>query len=351
MKQILQVGEPSPTGSHSQGVPQTALAILHLWAGSHGGGKVASKFSKAFKIGEFQLGSEFLNLSIRKAAKSAAGAGSSDFYFVFQGRVRLLVSNARGGNKKSTALVLEGGDAFGADELFGNAPLPDCAIAANGGAIARIPISKLQRFLEQMPALREHLQQESDRRERQIFFKTCTELRSLASHELQQLLPYMAEKQIPRSSRLSEITPASSWRCWLKSGEIDGGREASSTRRESLGAVSALGTSWGYPQPVPADWVAAPDVVAYQLNAEHWQEALAIAPDISAAVGESPAAIRYLTASPHPFACFSISTQAPSFIKTLKFRRKIEIWGANFKESIKFSGKTAKLAKSDSLRH
>ncbi len=281
MKQILKVGEPSSAASHSPILPQTAQAMLHLWAGSHGGENLASELSKVFEIGEFQLGAEFLNYTIGETgAEPTAGGCCSDFYFVCQGRVRLLVTDAQRGYKESTALVLEAGDGFGADDRFCNAPLPYRAIAANSGAIARISSANLQRFLEQVPALREHLQQETDLRQQQIFFKTCTELRSLPSHQLQQLLPYIAEQHIPRGSRISEITPTSSGRCWLKSGEIDTGRSGS--------AVSALGTSWGYPQPVPADWVAASDVVAYQLPAGRWQEALAIAPDISAAVGERP---------------------------------------------------------------
>ena len=233
--------------------------------------KLASNFSQAFEIREFQLGDELINYSI--AASTENGVKSKKeiqgFYVVCQGRVRLLSSDANQQRQVST-MVLEAGEVFGADELlYSYETLPYRAIAASAGQVAYISVVNLKPWLEQLPNLQEYLQQQASQRQCLIFFKTLTELRSLPSHQLRQLLPYLVEKQITSGELLSVATPPSSGRFWLRSGLF----------QSNLAEFQPLiaGQSWGYPDLKPADWIAHSDLVVYQLPKEHWQEAQAIA--------------------------------------------------------------------------
>ncbi|MBV8886570.1 MAG: peptidase domain-containing ABC transporter [Chroococcidiopsidaceae cyanobacterium CP_BM_RX_35] len=227
--------------------------------------------SKAFEFYEFQLGDE-LNMyrvppisgeTVRHEQKSGY------FFLVCQGRVRLLGFNAHQKREVST-LVLEPGETFGTENIFGNEPLPTRAIASAAGQVARIPIAKLETWLEQLPNLRDYLYQQAIQRQCLIFFKTSTELRSLPSHQLRQLLPYLVETRINSGETLVQATPCNDGRFWLRSGLL---RSESGTSPPPI-----EGQSWGYPDLTPVNWIAQTDLVVYHLTKKHWQEALVLAP-------------------------------------------------------------------------
>lgn len=230
--------------------------------------KLASDFSKAFEVKEFQLGDEIVtyNLPIFSVDSKQNICG---FYLVCQGRVRLLSFDAKQQREVST-LVLEAGETFGADNLFSNETLPYRAIAASAGMVTYIPIAALEAWLNKIPNLGDYLHQQTIQRQCLIFCKTSTELRSLSSHQLQQLLPYLVQKRVKNGEVLVQATPPNSGHFWLRSGLI----------RSKLGEFPppVVGQSWGYPDLTLADWSAQTDLVVYQLPKEHWQEVQAILP-------------------------------------------------------------------------
>ena len=87
-------------------------------------------------------------------------------------------------------------------------------------------------------------------------------MRSLSSHRLQQLLPHLEERQILAGTNLAE---ASLDRFWLHQGQI---------QNQSLD----IGSSWGYPDSIPDDWVAQTDLSLYHLPKQNWETVCAIAP-------------------------------------------------------------------------
>ncbi|MBW4496667.1 MAG: peptidase domain-containing ABC transporter [Oscillatoria princeps RMCB-10] len=242
--------------------------------------RAASDLSKAFETGDFQLGDELFNYTGAANLSSQtvdSEQNSNAIYIVCQGRVRLVAFDPER-QREVSALVLETGDTFGGDRLFCNDPMPYRAIAASAGSLARISISKLQPELSELSDLRDHLQQQAEARQRQLFFKTHTELHSLSSHQLQQLLPYLTEKRIDRGAQLQKATPAQTGRFWLRSGKIHQPSNSSQPKE--------AGCSWGYPNTTPADWVAETDLWVMHLPTEHWQAAQSVAPALAKAVGE-----------------------------------------------------------------
>jgi len=238
------------------------------------------EFSKAFEVREFQLGDALINVSIPAPTGKYVQdeQNSDDFYIVCQGRVRVLGFDANQ-KREVSALVLEAGETFGSENLFCNEPLQIRAIASSAGQIAQISIANLEPWLEELPELREYLRQQAIKRQRLIFFKTSTELRSHCCHQLRQILPYIVETKIKSGESLVQVTPPGAGRYWLRSGQI----------KSQLGKSPPLmvGQSWGYPDLSLADWIAQTDLLVYHLPKENWQVAQAIAPILA---GVSPQA-------------------------------------------------------------
>ncbi len=265
--------------------------IFHLLRLSHPDTNIASDFNQIFEICEFQLGEQFVNSSVPHTSNNLVHGKQDEqnncsFYIVCQGRVRLLGFDVQQ-EREVSALVLEAGETFGADELLCNLSeltravnvakskaiaegTAYSAIAASAGFVARTSMQKLKPWLERIPSLRDYLLQQGIWRQCLIFFKTSTDLRSLTSHQLRQLFPYLVEKRIEKGESLVESTPSQAGRFWLCSGQIQS--------RQDAGTPPAVGQSWGHPNPTPSDWIAQTDLVVYQLPTEHWEAAQAIAP-------------------------------------------------------------------------
>lgn len=229
----------------------------------------ALALSRAFEIQDFQMGDELGKYTSSEAESVQNQRSAKYLYIICSGRVRLLGFDAQQ-QRQVSALVLEPGETFGAEHIFSNQPGLTAAVAAGSGQVARISIIELKQWLEQIPVLGKYLLQQTQQRQCLVFFKTKTELRSLSSHQLRQLIPYLNEKQIKRGESISAATPHGSGRFWLASGQIH--TPAGET------VPPTVGQSWGEQDQIPPDWVAETDIIAYQIKPENWLDAKAIAP-------------------------------------------------------------------------
>ncbi|MGQ9870372.1 cyclic nucleotide-binding domain-containing protein [Leptodesmis sp.] len=87
-------------------------------------------------------------------------ADATDLLIVCQGRVRLLAFDAHR-QRLVSVKSLEVGEIFGADQVFSSTPLPYHAIAASPTQIARLSHDKVQPWLQQLPDLRDFLEQQT----------------------------------------------------------------------------------------------------------------------------------------------------------------------------------------------
>lgn len=278
---------PNPLFSSSQKKPQQP-AVWQFLLESKVEPRQATDFYQQFKTVKFQLGSE---LSRQNSANLLEDnfqdeSGKSEFYLVEQGRVRLLVYDAEK-QREVCARVVEAGESFGSDQLFCQQSLAYRAIAATETEVAGISAAELHKGLESLPQLRQVLAQEAEERQCEIFLKTSTPLRSLSSHELRQLVPYLQVRHIGAGELLEQATPALVGRYWLHSGEIS--------------PQQPLGTSWGYPDPTPENWVANTELSLYHLPREYWEEAIATAPNkLADTLGQTAAGNGHVLAHPSP---------------------------------------------------
>lgn len=238
-------------------------SILNFLRRLVGDTSLVSDFSEVWVVREFQLGDDLATYNPERKTQDTNHVLS----LVCEGRVRLLGFDTAIGKEVSTQL-LSAQKTFGADHLFCNQPLPYRAIAASAGCVAEVTISNLASWLQRIPNLQNHLQQVIFERQALIFFKTCTELCCEKSYALQQFLPYLVQKKIDAGSSLSDVTPPKEGRFWLISGKI------SSQEAEKPPVV---GNSWGYPEMLLPTWSAETDLQVYQIGAEDWESAEAMA--------------------------------------------------------------------------
>src|SRR4028118_1199908 len=188
---------------HSQASVQAVPAIQKLLEEIGAEATLISKLNTVCEMCEFQLGDEITPYKRPDNTNNLVEKEQSyrNFYLVCEGRVRLLAVEASQ-QQEISAVVLELGATFGTENLFIESGLPYRAIAAGTCQLARIPASKLQLIVEEFPQLQQHLQQKFQQIQRLIFFKTQTDLRSLAPHQQQllwpPLLPYIEESRTHR---------------------------------------------------------------------------------------------------------------------------------------------------------
>jgi ATP-binding cassette, subfamily B, bacterial HlyB/CyaB len=185
--------------------------------------------------------------------------GYSNLYWISQGRVRLLCQNSQQ-HRETTAALLNALETFGADDLFNAQVFPYRAVAASPVQLIQIAASSLPPLLDQFPRLHRYLRNASQQQQCLIFFKTETELQSLSSHHLAQVLPYITEQTIANGTHLANAAEQNPGRYWLRHGQI------SNTASEPV----PVGRAWGHPEPIPADWVAQTDLQVYQLPMQAW---------------------------------------------------------------------------------
>lgn len=190
---------------------------------------------------------------------SEAAGDWAGLYIVCRGRVRLLAPAS--GERWVSVLTLEPGEVFGAGALAPEAGRCQ-AIAASNGLVARLPQAALQAWSARLPALGSAVSDRLLHHQRLIFFKTMTELRSLPSHRLDALASLMIQKTVPAGATIAQETPTDLGRCWLRQGQVQ------SHDPESL--PPSPGSTWGYPDAVPAAWTAQTELQIEYLAIEHW---------------------------------------------------------------------------------
>ncbi len=193
----------------------------------------------------------------------------SDLYVIYQGTVRLLCQSSDLG-KQRTVQRLQPGDIFGADSFFVQQPLRYWAIAASSCQIITIPNNDLATWLTTHQRLQNYLASIVTVRQQIIFFRQFTNLHPVPSIKLQQLAPYLIEQTIPENSVVSDACQSSRGYFWLRKGHI-----ASQTTPPPM-----IGVQWGYPDSVPADWIAASDLQVYHLPIHHLDQAKALIPEL-----------------------------------------------------------------------
>ena len=240
--------------------------------------------SQYCEILEFQLGDLLGNIApasanLTQPEKTAPGSDdgweqAQFFYIICQGRVRLLSFDPQKQREVPTGLLTEG-ETFGGELLFEEEYLPYQALAAETKVqVARIPLAQLKLELKKPVQLSERWLIATRNRQSLIFFKTLTVLRSLSSHRLEHLIPYLEERHIQAGTNLAK---ANLDRFWLRRGQI---------HNQSLD----IGSSWGYPDSIPDDWVAQTDLSLYHLSKQNWETFCVIAPFLSKIYLKSAAA-------------------------------------------------------------
>jgi ATP-binding cassette, subfamily B, bacterial HlyB/CyaB len=264
MKRYSEMQEPKETSSLSGDTSPVLSILLQRFGGDRQTANLISQLSASFEILEFQLGDIIENLANSSDNTVRDEQKTQYFYLICQGKVRLLSTEPEKQRELPTQSLTEG-ETFGSDALFSQRTLPYWIKAATTVRVARIASQTLQLWLEKLPKLKEHWQSAAHQRQALIFFKTLTELKSLPSHSLEKLFPYLVEKQIATGEMLSQATPESSGRFWLRSGQIQS-------------SILTVGSAWGYPNGTPKEAVAQTKLWVYQLPFENWETAVAIAP-------------------------------------------------------------------------
>ncbi|MEO1465096.1 MAG: ABC transporter transmembrane domain-containing protein [Cyanobacteria bacterium J06633_1] len=221
--------------------------------------ELVTSLSQNFEVLEVKLGEELATYS-----GTLNNSLPQDFFLVCEGRLRLLGFDVDKQREVSTNVISEGaicgGECLGTENA-----LPYRLIAASGSRIAKITAAKLKSGLEKLPELKQKWQIETQQYQKLIFFKTLTELRSLASHRLKQLLPYLVEQKVKARA---QINTEGCTRFWLREGQFEG-------QAVSIGDSKTCSAA--------AAWVAQTNLTIYQLPQKNWQVFAELAPELATA--------------------------------------------------------------------
>ncbi|MGB5771147.1 MAG: peptidase C39, partial [Crocosphaera sp.] len=262
---FLQPEEEKNSGQNQQPINQLRQIIGYI----SGIEEDEQYLAQNFELLTFEHGKIIADLTEIYPKNGQNGSILPYFYLICQGQVRLVSFNQAKQREVSVNLLKEG-DVFGGDSFWNEIIWPYKAIAAgtvltSSVQVAKISLGKLKPYLDKLPKLQNQWQTVAKQRQALIFFKTCTELGELSSRRLQQLLPYVKEKQIAAGENLAGIGTKEPSHFWLCQGQI---------QPQSLN----IGSSWGYPTKIPPDWVAESELHLYQILSSDWDKAKAIAP-------------------------------------------------------------------------
>ena len=256
---ITQISPPSTDGSDDNSL--TILSwLLRQEQFTPDKAVIVERLSQEFEIAEFQLGDSLL-VHPGSMSEGEQQAEPQYCFLVCEGRLRVLGFNADKQREVSTNLILEGAT-FGGEFLWGKTFLPYRVVAASAVRVAKIPLSKLKPFLARLPELDRKWRSQTQQQQKLVFFKTLTELRSLSSHRLKQLLPYLEVKKINAGER---ITADGVMRYWLRYGQIKG-------------QALKPGDSWQNSS--NTNWIAQTDLLVYQLPQKNWQPVSELVPEL-----------------------------------------------------------------------
>jgi ATP-binding cassette subfamily B protein len=246
-------------------------AIYQLWKQVIGDTNFRSEFNQAWMITEFELGDELTQYNCTHQSPVNGDA----VYLVCQGKVRLLAFDAFLQKEVSIQLLhpeqFFGGDnAFCDGGSFAQGYQQYRVVGASCGILAQISLQHLDIWLQRYPALYDYFSQISKSRQKLIFFKTLTELRSQKIPTLQKLITYFLNTKISAGLSLRAAT-SSEGRFWLVSGEVS---SASGTQE------LMVGESWGYPNGIVPDLISQTDLLLFHLPKEHFDLVAEIVPKL-----------------------------------------------------------------------
>ena len=237
-------------------------AIYQLWKQVIGDTNFPSEFNQAWMVSEFELGDELTQYNCTQHSAVSGGV----VYLICQGKVRLLAFDAF--LKKEVSIqLLHPNQIFAGDDAFCQGYQEYRAIASSSGILAQISLQHLHIWLQRYPALSDYFSEISKSRQKLIFFKTGTELRSQNTSTLKNILTYFRSTQVKAGSPL--IASLSEGRFWLVSGEIS-----------SLAHSPKVGESWGYPNPIQPDLMSLTDLSLFYLPKEDFDLVAEIVPEL-----------------------------------------------------------------------
>ena len=254
------------------------LDILSLFPNLQIGSKQSAAFNRDFENFHFQLGDELWSYEPNCDRPSDLKARENDLFVVCQGQVRVLSFDAERQRDVSVA-VLKGGDTFGADWLVDTADFAYCIIAASAGQVARISMQKLKHWLDRVDPLHDFLNCQIQQRDRAIFFKTRTGLKSFSCHQIQELSPFLTEQPIPQGESVAEALLDLPGRFWLRSGNIQG--------QDSQASPPTLGETWLSTEMAANSWIARTDSSVYRLPLQSWDTVKTLMPALAATVTDT----------------------------------------------------------------
>ena len=219
--------------------------------------------SRKFELREYELGDCIVD---RLPNENAATQERGDYiYLVCEGRVRLLGFDSTKNREVSTNLLAEG-DMFGGYTIWHKSPLAYKVQAAEKTKVARLKVEQLKLYLPRLPELTRRWRSTLQKQQKQIFFKTMTELRFLPSQRVEQLLPYLLLKKVAAGIKVK--ARGQNVRFWLVSGGV-------------LNRTLQSGDSWGYPATIDS-WQSQTNLLYYELPQVNWQIFSELAPELIA---------------------------------------------------------------------
>ncbi|MDV3349489.1 peptidase domain-containing ABC transporter [Leptothoe sp. LEGE 181152] len=219
---------------------------------------IPTAFNQAFQICTYKIGDEFFAYGEGPQGSPLSHEEGAGLYIICDGRARI-VSDAEvmGGTPVQS---LKRGDTFGVEPILNDHKLTYRVVAAENVEIAWMSLTTFQRWINQLPDLKTYLLSQAQHREKLIFFKTMTSFQGLSSYELDPFVGACQQQQVPCQQRLVELGNDSHF--WLRSGHIQSSRHGHNPLLP--------GDSWGYPQPIPTDWVAREALSIYSLPKKQW---------------------------------------------------------------------------------
>ncbi len=235
--------------------------------------ELLDQLSQIFQIVNFQLGdliSSSLDLS---DPQNQEEFNSQILYVICEGRVRLL-GFGLSGKPQVPIQLLKDGETFGGDFYYCQTSSAYQAIAASQVKIAKVCLNKFRPWLDKFPELQRHWLIAVQNRQRLIFFKSLSSaLRNLPIHKLHKFFSCLEEKTIAPGEYLAQVNPQAG-RFWLRQGKIQN-------------QTSDPGFAWGYPEPIPVDWISQTELLTYHLPKANWETAMAISPILLASALEA----------------------------------------------------------------
>jgi ATP-binding cassette subfamily B protein len=241
-------------------------AIYQLWKQVIGDTNLPSEFKEAWIGHKFELGDELTQYNCVEHSSVSGGV----VYLICQGKVRLLGFDESLGKEVSIQL-LHPNQFFGGDDAFCDGFQEYRAVASSSGMLLQISLVHLDIWLQRYPDLFDYFSQLSQQRQKLIFFKTLTQLRSQNTPTLQKLLAYFLKVDINAGSPLS-ATAIAQGRFWLVSGEIS---SISGKNRPPT-----VGESWGYPNTIETDFISRTDLSLFYLPLQQFDLVAEIVPEL-----------------------------------------------------------------------